>query len=55
MGGNVIVTPDGKALIVGSPERGWLIVTPDRCLSARTAQGVELALEELDILPLGWA
>lgn len=55
-GSNFVVTPDGKAFIAGYPEYGWIIVssTQNLKLEARTAQGVELALEELGLPSLGW-
>jgi hypothetical protein len=54
---NFVFLPDDRALIAGTPERGWIILSPrhNLKLEAQTAQGVELALEELVLPPLGWS
>lgn len=56
-GGNFVFTSDRKACIAGFSERGWIIISSlhNLKLEARTAQGVELALEELGLPPLGWS
>jgi len=54
-GSNFIFLPNNKALFVGSQERGWIIQSSvhNLKLEAQTAQGVELALEELAFPPPG--
>ena len=54
--GNFVFTPDSQACIAGSSERGWIILSSQHNLKleAQTAQGVERALEELGLPPLGW-
>jgi hypothetical protein len=54
-GANMVFTQDGKVALVGSPGRGWRIVTCETMLQAQTALGVDLVLEELEITPLGWS
>jgi hypothetical protein len=53
-GTNIVFLPDGKAALVGHAARGWLVVTPERGMAARTAEGVQLVLEELRLPALGW-
>ncbi len=54
VGTNAVFTPDGKRAITGYEEYGWLIVTPEHSIEARTALGVEMVLEELELPLLGW-
>ncbi len=49
------VVQNGNVVLIGNPARGWRIVTPKQSLEARTARGVELILEELEVAPLGWS
>ena len=51
----MVFTQDGKAALVGSGDRGWRIVAIETTLQVQTALGVDLALEELEIAPLGWS
>lgn len=53
-GTNAVFLPNEQATITGYEGYGWLLVTPELSLSAQTAQGVELVLEELDLPLLGW-
>ncbi len=46
--------PDNRAMFAGYEGYGWVVVTPKRSLEAKTAQGVQLVLEELRLPSLGW-
>ncbi|MGH2496497.1 MAG: hypothetical protein ACRDIV_17500 [Ktedonobacteraceae bacterium] len=54
-GGNAVFTPDHRGAITGYEELGWLVITCDLSLKVRTAEGVQLALEELGLPQLGWS
>lgn len=54
--GNFVSTADQDAWIVGSTECSWIIFSCHRKLQlvAKTVQGVDMVLEELDLPHLGW-
>lgn len=54
---NFVFDSSGQACIAGSPDRGWIILSPQHHLQlqARTEQGVDLALQELGLPLLGWS
>ncbi len=52
--GNFVFSPDEKACIAGNEKRGWMILTPDGTVEVKTAQGVDMMLEELGLPHLGW-
>jgi hypothetical protein len=52
--GNFVFSPDEKASITGNEERGWAILSPDGSVEVKTAQGIDIMLEELGLPHLGW-
>jgi len=53
-GTNAVFLPNQEGAIVGHQGYGWLIMTPETAIQVQTTQGVELALEELNLPSLGW-
>lgn len=54
-GTNIVLLSDGNVALIGCKETGWMLITPEITWKAQTDQGVELAMEELGLPPLGWS
>lgn len=53
-GHNIVLSLDERNIIVGKEDRGWILLTPKGSIPVRTAQGMDLLLEELEVPHLGW-